>query len=390
MTQDLQTTDLPAISDLDRPMSSGDLTRQALLIQEILDKVMVVDIHYGVIPGTGNKKTLYQSGAEKLCSTFHLAPKYAVEDLSEPHNNFYRYRVACSLYTIRDGNFVGSACGEATSAEEKYQWERAVCQEHWDATDPSRRRVKYKKEGDGFSTINQVQRNAADLSNTVLKIACKRALISATRGATAASDMLEVDLDEEAVADLAKEQRADQPQAKPKAKEQPAPTIPYGKWKVDENGQPRKITDLAIPTEYLQWMADKTAAQLQDPAREKFRASDTLFVAALDGEIAKRKASQPKPAEEPSKTPQNPSQAGPSDVKTPTQGDKPSQGEEPARKPFTEKGWAEFVLYAEEEAPAEYADVKKTFKVASGHDLPKEKRITFFDMLNGLVEANKK
>ena len=203
MTQELTTHDLPSISNLDHYMTAGDLTRQALLIQEILDKVMVEDVHYGVIPGTGNKKTLYQPGAEKIAATFRLAPKYAVEDLSEPHSNFYRYRVTCSLFTIRDGLFVGAACGEATSAEEKYQWERAVCQEHWDATDPSRRRVKYKKEGEGFATINQVQRNAADLSNTILKISCKRAFVSAARGATAASDLLEVDLDEEAVADLA-------------------------------------------------------------------------------------------------------------------------------------------------------------------------------------------
>ena len=363
MTQDLQTTDLPAISNLDRPMSSGDLTRQALLIQEILDKVMVDGIHYGIIPGTGQKKTLYQSGAEKLCSTFHLAPKYAVEDLSEPHNNFYRYRVACSLYTIRDGSFVGSACGEATSAEEKYQWERAVCQEHWDATDPSRRRVKYKKEGEGFSTINQVQRNAADLSNTILKIACKRALISATRGATAASDMLEVDLDEEAVADLAKEQQADQPKAKPKAKEQPV-TFRYGKH------VGKSISDPTVDPNYLVWFADKTAGQLKDPARANFKIADTLFLAALDGEIVHRKAA----AEAGAKTPQNPAQATPGEVQAPT-------GAQGARTPISDNAWAEFILMWETEQADAYTSAKDAFKVQSGHDVTSEKRLAFYDRM---------
>src|SRR3990170_2247349 len=138
MTTELATHELPATVNLDQPMTAGDLTRQALLIQEILEKVMVgptpdnpQGVHYGIVPGT-KKPTLLQPGAEKICATFRLAPKYAVEDLSEPHNNFYRYRVTCSLYTIRDGLFVGAACGEATSAEEKYQWEKAICLEEWE------------------------------------------------------------------------------------------------------------------------------------------------------------------------------------------------------------------------------------------------------------------
>ncbi len=142
MTQELTTQDLPSTQNLDRPMSAGELTRQALLIQEILEKVMVEGVHYGIIPGTGNKKTLFQPGAEKICSTFRLAPKARVEDLSEPHNNLYRFRVAVGLYTIHSGLFVGEAVGSASSLEEKYQWEKAVCDEHWEATDPSRRRIK--------------------------------------------------------------------------------------------------------------------------------------------------------------------------------------------------------------------------------------------------------
>ena len=113
MTIEPSSLDLSTTQHLDRPMTAGELTKQALLVQEILDKVMIgptpenrVGIHYGYIPGTP-KPTLYQAGAEKLCSTFHLAPKYAVEDLSEAHNNFYRYRITCSLFTIRDGRFCG-------------------------------------------------------------------------------------------------------------------------------------------------------------------------------------------------------------------------------------------------------------------------------------------
>ena len=368
MTQELTTHELPITQNLDHPMSAGELTKQALLIQEILEKVMVEDVHYGIIPGTGNKKTLYQPGAEKICSTFHLAPKYAVDDLSEPHNNFYRYRVACSLYTIRDGSFVGSACGEATSAEEKYQWERAVCPEHFEATDPSRRRVKYKKgEGESFSTINQVQRNAADLSNTILKIACKRAFVSATRGATAASDLLEVDLDEEAVADLAKAQRVEeQPTAKPKAKAKPAPTFNYGKH------VGKQITDPSIEIGYLEFMADSTAKQLDDPAKAKFKAQNQLFLAALDAEIAHRKAEA---AQQPEKTPEIPAKPAEASLGTTDTGAPVDSN----RKPFSESAWADIVLMFEEDFLAHYTAVKAQFGVGSAHELPAGKRISFYD-----------
>jgi hypothetical protein len=231
MSTELQTQDLPVVTNIDRPMSVHEVMNQSITIHEILTRVMVDGIHYGVIPGT-DKPTLYQAGAEKICATFRLAPKYEVDDLCDPRENIYRYRVKCSLYTIRDGIFVGSAVGEASSAEEKYQWERAVCQKHWDTTDPSRRRIKFRKVKDsqeGFDEVLQVQRNCADLANTVLKIAVKRSFTSAAKGATAASDILDVDLDEEPVAALHREESKDQP--KPKAKAKPAPKLAFGRSK---------------------------------------------------------------------------------------------------------------------------------------------------------------
>jgi hypothetical protein len=390
MTQELATQDLPVTVNLDRPMTIGELSKQALLIQEILDNVMVgpspenpVGVHYGVIPGTGNKKTLFQPGAEKICATFRLAPKARVEDLSEPHNNLYRFRVAVGLYTIRDGLFVGEAIGSASSLEEKYQWERAVCDEHYEVTDPSRRRIKYRKNDKidvGFETIKQVQREAADLENTVLKIAYKRGLISATRGCTAASDLLEVDLDIPAVADLAREDHAAPPPSKPKAKPKPAPAIPYGKHKG------KQITDPDVPADYLRWMADKTAQQLADPAREKFKAQDQLFLAALDAEIAHREpASQAetgKPPQEQPKTPSQTATTGPGEAQ-------PTKPIETPAKGISDSAWADHILSWEEDHPAEYAETKKAFKVSSGHDVPADHRPPFLASMEILITTKK-
>ncbi len=374
MTTELTTQDLPITQDIDRPMSAGELTKQALLIQEILEKVMVgptpdnpIGVHYGIIPGT-QKKTLYQAGAEKICATFRLAPKYSVDDLSEPHNNFYRYRVACSLYTIRDGLFVGSACGEASTAEEKYSWQKAVCDAQFEDADPSKRRKKWQEDG---TFIRQVARNSADLANTVLKIACKRAYVSATRGATAASDLLEVDLEEEAIGDLAAQERHEhQSAAKPKAKPKPAPSFSYGKFKGIE------ITDPSIPLDYLEFMANSTAASLDDPKKAKFKAQNQLFVAALDAEIAFRKQAPP---QEPAKQPDEQAKTALGEVQAPKAGVTKDQLDDVA--------WATFLSEAEEHWFDLYQTVKEQFNVASGHDLPKEKRADFHAVLQAEIDA---
>lgn len=277
------TQDLPAVINVDREMSVQEISAQSLKIHHILEAVMQEDIHYGLIPGTP-KKTLYQAGAEKICMTFRLAPRYEVEDLSEPTNNFYRYRAKCSLVTIGEGRFVGSAMGEASTAEEKYQWEKAVNERHWESTDPTRRRIHFKKDG---TEVLQVQRNCADLANTVLKISCKRAFVSATKGATAASDLLDVDLDEEAVADLKKQEQKET--SKPKQKEKAAPKLAFGRSKG------KAINDPSVPVEDLEWMWKYLTEGLQKPERAKWKAQDEEMIALLRSELDRRTNASPEP-----------------------------------------------------------------------------------------------
>lgn len=278
-----ETADLPAAINIEREMSVQELTAQALKINHILEAVMTEDIHFGVIPGTV-KKTLYQAGAEKICATFRLAPRYEIEDLSEPHNNFYRYRAKCLLVTIRDGLFVGSAMGEASTAEEKYQWEKAVSERHFESTDPTKRRIHFKKDG---TEALQVQRNCADLANTVLKIACKRAYVSAVKGATAASDILDVDLDEEAVADLKKSEQPESKKQKTTIKQ--GPKLAFGRSKG------KAVNDPTVPVEDLEWMAKYLTEGLQKPERAKWNEQDKAMIAMLDTEIWRRRSASPEP-----------------------------------------------------------------------------------------------
>lgn len=160
------------------------------LIQNVMVKVMHKGTHFDTIPGCGPKPTLLKSGAEKLCSTFLLAPDPVVEDLSTHDER--RYRIKCRLIHSPSGTFMGSGIGECSSEEEKYKWRKAVSKKEFEATPDDRRRIKYTSYGE----IEQVRTNIADVANTVLKMAKKRALVDGTLTVTGASDMFTQDIED--------------------------------------------------------------------------------------------------------------------------------------------------------------------------------------------------
>jgi hypothetical protein len=181
------------VSDRGR-MAVADVVQQAMAIQEVMKAVMRENVHYGVIPGT-DKPTLYKAGAEKLCLTFHVADEYRTEDLST--SDAIRYRLTCIGRHQQTGIELGSGVGEASTSEEKYRWRRAVCKEEFEATPVNMRRVKYgRKSGGGFYTQEQVRTEPADLANTVLKMAAKRAKMAMVLNVLAASDAFTQDLED--------------------------------------------------------------------------------------------------------------------------------------------------------------------------------------------------
>lgn len=176
-------------------MTIANVVQQAKVIQEVMQAVMKENVHYGTIPGT-DKPTLYKAGAEKLCLVFHIADEYRVEDLSTGPDAI-RYRVTCTGRHQQTGVDMGSGIGEAQTGEEKYRWRKAVCKEEFDATPPNLRRTKYARgKGGSFYTIDQVRTEPADLANTVLKMAAKRAKMAMVLNVLAASDAFGQDLED--------------------------------------------------------------------------------------------------------------------------------------------------------------------------------------------------
>ena len=194
---------------------------QVKLIQKLMQTVLKEGEHYGTIPGT-NKPTLYKPGAEKLCLTFRLEPDYEIiKEIRE--KDFIAYTVKCKLHPMEV-----TGIGSCNSRETKYRYHsqstgKAVPKEYWDNRDSALlggpQYTTRKKDGRWFIYEQVENENPWDLDNTLIKMACKRALVAATLNATAASDIFTQDIEDmpsdvingEVVEEIAPEKPTDAP-----------------------------------------------------------------------------------------------------------------------------------------------------------------------------------
>ncbi|HEX8236597.1 MAG TPA: hypothetical protein VF600_11630 [Abditibacteriaceae bacterium] len=169
MTQDLVTTNPQSDSALaqmdvfpDFAITLDEARRRIKMLQEFVRDQMVDGEDYGVIPGTGSKPTLLKPGAEKLNAIFGLAPIVEITNRMEDWDaGFVAYEVKVTLLNKRTTNVEAEGVGACNSRERKYK--------------------------------NQ---DAANIANTILKMAKKRALIDATLSATRASGLFTQDLED--------------------------------------------------------------------------------------------------------------------------------------------------------------------------------------------------
>ncbi|MCB1008446.1 MAG: hypothetical protein KDB94_06085 [Acidobacteria bacterium] len=168
-------------------------------MKQITKEVMQPGIHFGKIPGTGDKASLLKPGAETIAMAFNLAANYDVEDLSgvTPGGvEFIRYRVKANAVYIPTGEVVGQGLGECSSLEERYLWRKAGDKE-FKASPDNRKRVKegYSRKS-GRYEIQQVMTSCYDHGNTILKQAKKRAFVDMALTVGAASDMFTQDYED--------------------------------------------------------------------------------------------------------------------------------------------------------------------------------------------------
>lgn len=188
-----------ALVDEKKQLTASDVRSHVNLIQEVMRSVMKENTHYGIIPGS-KKPTLYKAGSEVLLTTFRIAVDPEVTDLSTDDEICYRIKVIGTHQPT--GTVIGSGIGECSSNEEKYKWREALCDEEYDAMPENQVRVKFKRKWNNQSStsniyqIKQIRTEPADLANTILKMAKKRAQVDLTLTATAASDIFTQDIED--------------------------------------------------------------------------------------------------------------------------------------------------------------------------------------------------
>ncbi len=193
-----------AVAVLEPALTPTQMRDQVNAIQATMREVMVKDVHFGEIPGCGDKPALLKPGAEKICLLFGLALSLDVRQVDLP-NSHREYTVIAKL-TSRSGIVVAEGVGVCSTMESKYRYRSEntgaiVPKNYWDNRDqqllggPSFFPKKVKDRNGGRDTwfiFHKVEHdNPADYYNTVAKIAKKRAHVDATLTATAASDIFE-------------------------------------------------------------------------------------------------------------------------------------------------------------------------------------------------------
>ena len=191
-------------------MSLEELAKRATAVSQIKEKLMKKDVHYGIIPGCGNKPTLLKNGAEMLCMAFRLASDTKVE-IADLGNGHREYTVTTTLSS--GGELVATGVGSCSTMESKYRYRgtemkntgKPVPKEYWTSKDPALLggkgfRAKKDEEGNWMifeaGDVKLENPDIADVYNTVLKMASKRSLIDATLKATGGSCEFTQDLED--------------------------------------------------------------------------------------------------------------------------------------------------------------------------------------------------
>lgn len=160
------------------PVTQADfsnLSQQRKMLKDFVRNELVVDVDYGIIPGTP-KPALYKPGAEKLKMLFGLSAKNILEsEQIDRKENLLSYTYRCEISHLKTGRFVADCTGICDSQEKKYR-ERAV----------------YKKKQYSHHEATPI----ADIRNTVSKMSQKRAFVGAIILATGASDFFTQDLED--------------------------------------------------------------------------------------------------------------------------------------------------------------------------------------------------
>lgn len=161
------------------------LKNRRALLKEFVSSQLVKGSDYGTIPGVP-KPLLLKPGAEKLGMLFNLRSETScIQRDFDLHSNFCMYTYKTQLFHIPTGNLIAELEGSCNSQEKKYRT-RSIYEWVFDQRENKRKKKLVREE----------PTQIADISNTLMKMAQKRAFVGAMIIATGASDFFTHDLDD--------------------------------------------------------------------------------------------------------------------------------------------------------------------------------------------------
>jgi len=225
----VSSSSLPSVSTAPDANQIENMVRSSTAMHECVAKMFKEGVHFGIIPGC-KKPSLYQPGAELLQQLYRLGIDSVMIDVLEHDAEEISYRVTIPIKHLPTGHIVGYGVGEGSTSEEKWKWRASVCDEEWDDAPSDKRRTKYAKRwnkskgGYDSKKVKQVRQEPADLANTILQMATKRAIVSGTRRCTAASDIFTDNVPEDSNGNARTPSAPQRKQQAPKTMSKPAPT----------------------------------------------------------------------------------------------------------------------------------------------------------------------
>lgn len=243
-------TQTNALMVIDPQKSIEDASNRRSIVVTLREKnILRKDVDYGIVPGSA-KPTLLKPGAERLCAAFGFNPQFEILDKIErweADSPLFFYQVVCHLIHIESSLEVATGIGSCNSMESKYRWRWVDASDvppqldksalvsrggtisefefaidkaetggkygkpasYWQAfkdaiangtARKSKRKTNAGKELDGWEIGGLSYRIPNDdvfsLVNTVVKMACKRALVAAALIGANASEFFTQDIED--------------------------------------------------------------------------------------------------------------------------------------------------------------------------------------------------
>ncbi|MDD4239679.1 MAG: hypothetical protein PHT62_14195 [Desulfotomaculaceae bacterium] len=175
----------------DMAIKLNEMKAKISLVNDFFKDIMEKDTDYGVIPGTP-KPSLYQPGADKLCSLYNLSKRIVHKDENKNYETGH-YDVTVRVQLVHRGSniVVGELEGSCSTMESKYRYRWGYERDIPKGIDKDTLLSKEYPSRNGGTYLKYRIENEDLFSqwNTVLKMAIKRAYVGCTLSSTGLSGL---------------------------------------------------------------------------------------------------------------------------------------------------------------------------------------------------------